>query len=196
MKRKKSSSVGRRRSTVSKTYEMKVHDLTVQVSRRKIKNVNLYIQPGKINVLVTAPSYIDDQYIMDFLERKYDWMITHINRMNQKKQVVKTEITLEERQHLQSLIELYANKWEPIMGVHCVKWTIRDMKTRWGSCSVSKATIRINLQLAKKSPECVEYIIVHELTHLLEASHNKVFKAYMTKFLPDWKERDKVLRQS
>jgi hypothetical protein len=77
--------------------------------------------------------------------------------------------------------------WENRIGVKAKDYTIRDMKTRWGTCNVREHRICLNLQLAKKDPECLEYVIVHELVHLLERSHNSVFKAYMDRFLPGWR---------
>lgn len=84
--------------------------------------------------------------------------------------------------------------WEVKMNVFVKQVKIRGMKTRWGSCSPHSQSIRINLELAKRSIECLEYIIVHELTHLLEPSHNKRFVRLMNAFLPDWKIRRKTLR--
>ena len=81
------------------------------------------------------------------------------------------------------------------MGVNATNWTFRYMKTRWGSCTVNTGRIRINTRLAFYPDECLEYIVVHELCHLIEPSHNKRFHAYMTKFLPDWKIRKKKLCQ-
>jgi len=64
---------------------------------------------------------------------------------------------------------------------------IKLMKTRWGTCNIRDKRIWINLELAKKAPRCLDYIIVHEMVHLLEKHHNKSFKEYMSRFLPDWK---------
>ena len=72
---------------------------------------------------------------------------------------------------------------------------IRSMKTRWGSCTPKSRRVRFNLELAKTSPEILEYIVVHELIHLLEASHNKKFKALMDKFYPNWKYFRKELNK-
>ena len=73
------------------------------------------------------------------------------------------------------------------MGVEPPTFIARKMKTKWGSCTPSSRSIRINLELAKKPPECLEYIVVHELTHLLEPTHNSRFIALMTKFMPKWR---------
>jgi predicted metal-dependent hydrolase len=133
--------------------------------------------------------------IYAFIEKKYDWILQSQAKISKRHRgQEQVPISGEQRHYLMDCIRKYADKWEPVMGVHCTHWTIQQMKTRWGSCTVSKGTIRINLLLAVKPEECIEYIIVHELTHLLEPSHNQVFKSYMTKFLPDWKERDKLLK--
>lgn len=85
-------------------------------------------------------------------------------------------------------IPALAARWEDSIGVRASEWRVKEMKTRWGSCNTRDKRIWLNLKLAKKSPECLEYVIVHELVHLLEQSHNYIFKAYMDKFLPDWRD--------
>lgn len=86
----------------------------------------------------------------------------------------------------EKLYELFP-LWEIKIGVSIAKFKIRKMKTRWGSCSPSSKSIRINFELIKKPPECLEYIVVHELVHLLEPSHNKRFISLMDGFLPQWR---------
>lgn len=78
-------------------------------------------------------------------------------------------------------------KWEPIMRVKVGRVFVQRMKTRWGSCNPESGAIRLNTDLAKKPPECLEYIVVHEMTHLLEPTHNAHFTALMDLFLPQWK---------
>lgn len=91
------------------------------------------------------------------------------------------------REKLKSVVPEYIEKWENIIGVNIESWAVKIMKTRWGTCNTRNRKIWINLELAKKSKECLEYIIVHELTHLLERYHNKIFYNYMDEFLPHWK---------
>lgn len=78
-------------------------------------------------------------------------------------------------------------KWESQLGVKSAKCFVQRMKTKWGSCNPSTHSIRLNSDLAKKPRECLEYIVVHELIHLLEPSHNTRFTALMDKFMPNWK---------
>ena len=95
---------------------------------------------------------------------------------------------------LEILIPPLITKWESILNVSVERFSIRSMKTRWGSCTPKTRSIRSNLELVKRTPECLEYIVVHELVHLLEASHNKKFKTLMDKFYPKWKYYRKELR--
>ena len=177
------------------------NDILITIARRPIKNINIYIKPPYGEVLVTAPKYMSESRILSFISEKEDWIREHRQRVKERAQnsgSLKTpedrSVTQEQKEWLKERICFYARKWEPVMRVHCERWTIRDMTSRWGSCSVQKHTIRINLQLAKKPEKCLEYVIVHELTHLLEPSHNQRFHAYMKKFLPNYKEREKRLR--
>jgi predicted metal-dependent hydrolase len=91
------------------------------------------------------------------------------------------------RSELKALIPPLMKKWEPIIGVKVESWGVRLMKTRWGSCNTSAKRIWLNLELAKKTPACIEYIVVHEMTHLLERLHNDEFIIYMDRFLSNWR---------
>lgn len=93
------------------------------------------------------------------------------------------------RKALKAEIPALITMWEPIIGRKVTKWSVRRMKTKWGSCNSKSAHIWFNLELAKKHPQCLEYIVVHELTHLLEPSHNERFTELMDSFLPDWRAR-------
>jgi hypothetical protein len=84
-------------------------------------------------------------------------------------------------------------KWERLMGVTVERFFVQRMKTKWGSCSPGSRSIRLNTDLAKKPRECLEYIIVHEMVHLLEPTHNKRFASLMDRFLPQWQfHRDQL----
>ena len=77
-------------------------------------------------------------------------------------------------------------KWQPMIGVRVKRLFIRQMKTKWGSCNPRVGTIRLNTELAKKPGECLEYIVVHEMIHLLEPTHSERFVALMDQFMPRW----------
>ncbi|HAT8315143.1 TPA: M48 family metallopeptidase [Legionella pneumophila] len=99
------------------------------------------------------------------------------------------------RRQLREKVLLILATWERKMGVSVSKLTIQKMKTKWGSCTHSLKSIRINLELAKKPSEFLEYVIVHELAHLIEPSHNHRFVALMEQFMPKWQfYRDELNR--
>jgi len=91
------------------------------------------------------------------------------------------------REQLKEAIPALITKWQPLMGVEVEKFFVRRMKTKWGSCSPGSKSIRLNTDLAKKPPECLEYIVVHEMTHLLEPTHNARFITLMDQFMPKWR---------
>lgn len=86
----------------------------------------------------------------------------------------------------QAVPELFAN-WEPRVGVTVARFFVQKMKTKWGSCNHGARTIRLNTDLARKPRECLEYIIVHEMTHLLAPTHNARFISLMDQFMPKWR---------
>jgi len=91
------------------------------------------------------------------------------------------------RHQLKAQIPALAAKWEPVIGVHVADWRIKHMKTKWGTCNIEARRIWLNLELAKKSPQCLEYIVVHEMVHLLERCHNDRFIELMNQFMPQWR---------
>jgi len=97
------------------------------------------------------------------------------------------------RETLKKTIPGYIDKWEKLMKVQVREFGVKRMKTRWGSCNRRARRIWINLELAKKKPVFLEYIIVHEMIHLLEKNHNQRFYRLMDRFLPEWKDIRKEL---
>jgi predicted metal-dependent hydrolase len=91
------------------------------------------------------------------------------------------------RRRLKEVVPALIAKWQPLIGVEVAEWGVKRMKTRWGTCSIAARRIWINLELAKKPPQCLEYIVVHEMVHLLERHHNDHFKELMDRFMPQWR---------
>lgn len=97
------------------------------------------------------------------------------------------------RERLRELIPPLITKWERIIGVQNVGWGIRKMKTKWGSCSTKMHRVWLNLELIKKPPKCLEFIVVHELIHFLERRHSERFQALMNRHLMHWKFHRSIL---
>ncbi len=100
------------------------------------------------------------------------------------------------RAELKKRIPALITKWQPIIDQPVAGWGIKKMKTKWGSCNIEAGRIWLNLELAKKPPPCLEYILVHELVHLLERQHNDTFRLYMDRFLPNWRLNRDVLNSA
>ncbi len=99
------------------------------------------------------------------------------------------------RKQLKEKIPPIIEKWEKIMNVKVNEFGIKKMKTRWGTCNPRAGRIWLNLELVKRSHECLEYVVVHEMTHILERSHGKKFISLMNLFLPEWKVYKEELRK-
>ena len=100
------------------------------------------------------------------------------------------------RQQLKDCLPKLLAKWQKKIAVTPNDWGVKKMKTKWGSCNIEAKRIWLNLELAKKPPECLEYILVHELVHLLERKHNERFKGYMDQFMPNWRIHRETLNTS
>ena len=99
------------------------------------------------------------------------------------------------REQLKQEIPGVLEKCEHIVRISCTEWQVKNMRTKWGTCNIEKRRIWLNLQLAKKTPECLAYVITHELVHLLERKHNDQFKQYMDQFFPNWRAVKGTLNQ-
>jgi hypothetical protein len=97
------------------------------------------------------------------------------------------------RAQLKARIPDLITQWEPKVGETVNEWGVRKMKTKWGSCNSEARRIWLNLELAKKPPQCLEYILVHEMVHFLSRRHDETFRAHMDRLLPDWRLRRETL---
>jgi predicted metal-dependent hydrolase len=226
--------------------ELHLSGITVEVVRKKVKNINLRVYPSRREVRISAPWYLKMKVIREFAEAKLPWIKKHFEKVQKVPGTIepryesgeihyyrgqpleldvseknsKPEVTLlpeekvlqlqvrpvssiEKREKV--LLEWYRGrlkqeipklieKWESPMGVRVSEFGVKQMRTRWGSCNIRARRIWLNLELAKKSPACLESVVVHEMVHLLERLHNKRFYRLMDTFLPDWREIEKELQ--
>ena len=220
-------------------------DMTVEVVRKKIKNVHLSVYPPNGKVRIAAPEHMKLDTIRVIAIAKPPWIRQQQKKVREQEREAPREYvdrethlvwgrryllrvidsdggygvevtpskillrapagaTAERRNEIvelwyrdqvrEAIVPLLA-KWEPVIGVKAGQIYVQRMKTRWGSCNPDTRGIRINTDLAKKPPECLEYILVHELTHLLEPTHNERFIALMDSFMPQWRQlRDELNR--
>ena len=120
------------------------------------------------------------------VELKHNKMILRI-RPATSQEVKQAILEAWYRESLKETVPALIAKWEPLTGVKVERFFVQRMKTKWGSCSPDSRNIRLNTDLARKPPECLEYIVVHEMTHLLEPTHNARFISLMDQFMPKWR---------
>jgi predicted metal-dependent hydrolase len=99
------------------------------------------------------------------------------------------------RDQVRASVPELIERWSPVLGVRVTRFAIQRMRTRWGSCNPHAGSIRLNTDLAKKPPQCLEYIVVHEMMHLLEPTHNARFVALMDQFMPQWHHHRQTLNR-
>ena len=100
------------------------------------------------------------------------------------------------RDQIKAVVPALLKKWAPQMGVELSRVFVQKMKTKWGSCNPAARSIRLNTDLAKKPTQCLEYVVVHELAHLLERHHNERFIALMDAHMPHWRQHRETLNRS
>ena len=220
-----------------------ISGIPIDVQKKNIKNMHLYVKPPDGHVIISAPQTMDDKAIEIYARTNLSWIKKQIQQyQNQprssKRQYVSgetiyvwgkqyfiqfipdnkknsfllqgntaflsmnSESTVKQRESfvreqyrlmLKQEIERLLPKWERITDLHCDSWQTKYMVTRWGTCNTREKRIWINLQLAKKSPQCLDYVMIHELTHLIVPNHGREFKAHMDRFYPNWREVRKLL---
>ena len=175
-----------------------VDDLEVWViEKKRIKNINLRVQPGG-RIEVSVPYATPDEIVEDIVREKHDWLVKSQQKALDTPMARAMEASQAESREWRKVVEAFTpaliERWEPILGVKVGQISYRKMKSRWGSCQPSTGRICINTVLALYPPECLEYVVVHELVHLLVPGHGPEFQSIMTKVMPDWKQRRAKLR--
>lgn len=151
---------------------------------------------GEIHFLWGKPYHLEvvDSGAGKDIYLKEDKIIMQVRKESTPEQ---REYIMEEwyRKLLKQAIPTALTKCVKIVGKAPDEWRVKNMKTKWGTCNITKKRIWLNLQLAKKPPECLDYVITHELVHLYVKNHNDQFKAYMNQFYPNWKTVKKKLNE-
>lgn len=137
---------------------------------------------------------VDEENRAPSVELKHNQMILTV-RPNSDVEKREAVVAAWYREQLKNTVMPLIAKWEPVLGVKVDQYFVQRMKSKWGSCNPQNRTIRLNTELAKKTPECLEYVVVHEMVHLLEPTHNSTFISLMDKFMPHWRHlRDELNR--
>ena len=154
-----------------------------QLIRKAMKHIYIRVRDGQ--VIVTAPYGVSRATIDAFVASKKEWI-----GKQRRHSVVEPDA-----ERVKVKMDSYFEKWEAFLGVQTKERRVRKMKTRWGSCNVKERRIWLSSYLGAYPEECLEYVIVHELCHLLERGHNARFYRLVESCLPDWKERRAKLKE-
>lgn len=162
--------------------------------RKRIKTLRLTVKAPGGDVVVSAPHHVPDATIAAFVAGKADWIAKHQERIAVQPLPLQAgpEAEALRRQLKRDAPPLVAT-WAAVMGLATPDLAYRRMTSRWGTCNTRTARITLNLELARRDPDLLEYVVVHELAHLIERGHNARFYAVIDAYLPDWRERRRTL---
>lgn len=176
--------------TVSRAI-LRVDDLEVSVTRKTMRNMYLRIKPPAGNIEVTAPVRMSDEKIAAFVRERRDWIERQRQTIAEKAVPSSFEWTDERkrlaRANIDAQLPVLLQRWEPVIGRKPTHITLRLMTSRWGSCTPATGRIRLNLQLGLMDQRFLEYVLVHEMTHLWASGHGAEFQRLMDEYLPNWR---------
>jgi len=211
-----------------------IEDVEVKVIRKNIKSIRLRVLRQDGSVVVSAPSFVSDKRVLEFVKSKIDWIkrqkelvdkeknllkyisgesikifgkeyVLIVNQGNREMarifdgQVLLTVENTNDYEAKKNCLDILYKKlvtekiyeklplFEGKMGLKSSSFTVRKMKTRWGSCNTKTRKLCFNSELAKKEEECINYVIIHELCHIKYANHKKEFWKFLEGFLPNYK---------
>ena len=168
-----------------------IDGLSVCMEYKANKNLYLRILPDG-RVKATLPLRCGEDTLLRFVRSKRSWIDKQLTR--QAARPVQEPLLGEaHRAYLKAILPSRIAHWEAALGVHVKEWHVRSMKTRWGTCNVNAGRVWFALMLAVQPLELVDYIVLHELAHLLEPSHNARFHGILDAHMPDWRLRRKRL---
>ena len=175
-----------------------VDDLEVWVLTKQVKRMSMRVTGADARIEVSVPRFTPEREVVRFVRNKRAWIDRAVRRqlaspLAQAEAASPAEVR-EWRKVVEACVPPLVAAWEPILGVKAGTLAYRNMKSRWGSCQPKTGRICINVRLALYPPECLEYVVVHELCHLLVPGHGADFQELMTRVMPDWKQRRAKLK--
>lgn len=177
---------------------MHIEGIPITVTRKRMKTVRLKVKPPKGEVLISAPFHVSDAELRAFVEPRVSWIREQQQRIASSPAAHAEEASKSEIEAWRSVVKAcvppLVEQWAKILDVHPQKIDYRNMKSRWGSCQPETGRVCFNIRLALYPPECLEYVVVHELCHFLEPNHGPGFHALMDRVMPDWPARKKKLQ--
>lgn len=169
--------------------------LPVEVVRKRVRNYNLRVSAPDGRVRVSAPRWASDASILRMVSERLDWIERHRARLAAlPPRDALPPLGAAHRRALQQAIPPLLARWEAALGVKAAAWGVKRMRSRWGSCNPQARRIWLSLELARHPAPCLDYVVLHEVAHLVEPGHGTRFKAILERHMPDWKARRALLR--
>lgn len=194
------------------TYTLQAAGIEVAVERKAVRRVNLRVRPDG-TAHMSVPWRVGRAEAQAFLDAHAEWLAAAVGRAAAKKDAAAptdgrvplwgrlvllsegTDVAELYRAEVARTLPAVVARMEAASGLHAAGWQLRDMRTRWGSCTPATGRIRVNTRLAAYPPTCLDYVVAHELTHLAEASHNKRFHSLLASVYPDEARARALLRK-
>ena len=196
------------------TYILQAAGTEVEVERKRVRRINLRVRPDG-SVHLSVPWHVGREAAQAFLDEHSAWLEQGLARCAKRAAAKESatqdgtvrlwgktvelpegaDATALYRDEVARALPDAVKRMEAATGQHASGWQLRDMKTRWGSCTPKTGRIRINIRLAAYDPSCLDYVVAHELTHLAEPSHNARFHVLLHAAFPQDREARALLRQ-
>lgn len=207
--RNASRGVRKRNRTLSEE-TVQIAGMTVTIMRKPIKNMYLRIKPPNAQIVISTPSRMSQAAIARFVAERKSWIeqaqramlqardqqIHEGNNPNDPHSFAWNDAARKRAvQTINAQLPVLLAKWSPIVGREPTHVTLRVMTSRWGSCTPKTGRIRLNLQLGLMDPRFLEYVLVHEMTHLWENGHGEGFQRRMSAYLPQWRQLRRELNR-
>ena len=175
-----------------------VDGLEVTLTRKRVKRMNMRIKEPDGRVEISAPYVTPEREIVRFVRSKRSWIDKSAAKVRAMAEAYpEPESRAEKEARRRDLKRRIAERLpyiEDVTGLRCSGWTVRDMKSRWGSCNTKTKHINLSLMLALRSDVELDYVILHELVHTVVPDHGKDFYAMMDRWMPGWKQVRKNMR--
>ena len=179
------------------TKKIYIDGLEVELTRKRIKSMNMRIKEPDGRIVISAPYIVPDREVIRFVRSRRSWIDKTVKRVREKSAVHPEPASKAEKEARRASLKARIAERLPVIeeatGLHCSGWTVRDMHTRWGSCNTKTHHINLSLMLATRSDAELDYVILHELVHTVVPNHGREFYALMDRFMPGWKRIRRAL---
>ena len=176
-----------------------IDELPVEVTRKRIKRMNMRIKEPDGRIVISAPYGVSDREVADFVRAKRSWIERAVRSVRERAALHPEPASKAEKEarraDLKRRIAERLPRIEDATGLACSGWTVRDMHSRWGSCNTQTKHVNFSLMLATRSDAELDYVILHELVHTVVPDHGPRFYAMMDRCMPGWKAVRKSLKK-